>query len=487
MKCPKCGNEIKDGYLYCDKCGEEIRIVPDFDASDEDKINISFTDDIDTDGVIDELSKVETKEIAKEIDKEATREISIDKKKSHEKLDSNTPDDKFIIKALVLAGAICVVLVIIGLFVNNQVNSYYSVDNQYEKAFEQYENGEYDGSIKTLKHAMSIDSKDTRIKTLLADNYYSLAKYDESNAILYELLELYPDDLVIIEKIIANDEAKGDYSAINMLLQDISDEAIKEQYSKYIASNVVFSVPSGDYNEIINLELTSNDGSIIYYTTDGSEANENSYRYSEPLTLDNGEYIINAIAINDFGIKSENLACNYNVDFEVPDAPVVMTKSATYNVPALIEVNFADYDLCYYTIDGEEPTVDDNLYQGPIAMYIGDHTYKFAVISSKGVSSEVVEANINTELITLVDMDMAKTNLINYKMSKGTINPDYSYKCEQAYEYNNSTYYIINEYVKTSEDEVQTGNHYAVDVLTGLTFRAILNKSTGNYSLEALL
>ena len=29
MKCPNCGEELKEGYLYCEKCGEEIRIVPE--------------------------------------------------------------------------------------------------------------------------------------------------------------------------------------------------------------------------------------------------------------------------------------------------------------------------------------------------------------------------------------------------------------------------------------------------------------------------
>ena len=35
MKCPKCGTEIKDGNLYCEKCGEEIHIVPDFEPEIE--------------------------------------------------------------------------------------------------------------------------------------------------------------------------------------------------------------------------------------------------------------------------------------------------------------------------------------------------------------------------------------------------------------------------------------------------------------------
>ena len=40
MTCPKCGNEIKEGHLYCDVCGEEIRIVPDFDETVDDPLRL---------------------------------------------------------------------------------------------------------------------------------------------------------------------------------------------------------------------------------------------------------------------------------------------------------------------------------------------------------------------------------------------------------------------------------------------------------------
>ena len=33
MRCPKCGTEIPEGTLYCEKCGEDIHIVPDYDPS----------------------------------------------------------------------------------------------------------------------------------------------------------------------------------------------------------------------------------------------------------------------------------------------------------------------------------------------------------------------------------------------------------------------------------------------------------------------
>ena len=39
MKCPKCGYELTEGHLYCDNCGEEIRIVPDFEPEVEQTID----------------------------------------------------------------------------------------------------------------------------------------------------------------------------------------------------------------------------------------------------------------------------------------------------------------------------------------------------------------------------------------------------------------------------------------------------------------
>ena len=150
-----------------------------------------------------------------------------------------------------------------------------------------------------------------------------------------------------------------------------------------------------------------------------------------------------------------------------------------------VEIVIPDYELCYYTIDGDDPTPEDELYKGPIPMHIGKHTYKFAVISSKGTSSEVVTLETTLDLIVLIDMDMAKKAIINYKAAKGS--SDYTYKCEQAFVYNNETYYIINEYSESNDGLVQTGNHYAVDVLNGMSFRAILNESTGQFTLEALI
>lgn len=44
MKCPNCGNELEEGKLLCEHCGEEVKIVPDFDIELEDKLKESISD-----------------------------------------------------------------------------------------------------------------------------------------------------------------------------------------------------------------------------------------------------------------------------------------------------------------------------------------------------------------------------------------------------------------------------------------------------------
>ena len=43
MRCPKCGAELPDGFLYCEKCGEEIHVVPDYDPTLDVAIDVEGT------------------------------------------------------------------------------------------------------------------------------------------------------------------------------------------------------------------------------------------------------------------------------------------------------------------------------------------------------------------------------------------------------------------------------------------------------------
>ena len=39
MKCIYCGEELKEGSLYCPKCGKAVQIVPDYNIYDDDYLN----------------------------------------------------------------------------------------------------------------------------------------------------------------------------------------------------------------------------------------------------------------------------------------------------------------------------------------------------------------------------------------------------------------------------------------------------------------
>ena len=57
MKCPNCGEEIKEGYLYCEKCGEDIHIVPDYEPEWELSLMQSVGEILDEEAKERELEK----------------------------------------------------------------------------------------------------------------------------------------------------------------------------------------------------------------------------------------------------------------------------------------------------------------------------------------------------------------------------------------------------------------------------------------------
>ena len=42
MVCPNCKLELKEGMLYCENCGEEIKMVPEFDTDVEHEIQMTL-------------------------------------------------------------------------------------------------------------------------------------------------------------------------------------------------------------------------------------------------------------------------------------------------------------------------------------------------------------------------------------------------------------------------------------------------------------
>ena len=124
----------------------------------------------------------------------------------------------------------------------------------------------------------------------------------------------------------------------------------------------ISSLETGKQTKSGRIELISDNGAKIYYTTDGTNPTIKSTLYKAVIAFDK-TMTIKAIAVRD-GLISEMATLSYNL---VP-YPVVADKPAgTYDDSVIVEFRTkSDKDEMYYTTDGTEPSKSSTLFTQPI-------------------------------------------------------------------------------------------------------------------------
>lgn len=462
MKCPNCGAEMPDGYLYCEQCGEDIHIVPDFEPEVE--LNIEQT--------ISEIAE----DIWDEQDKSAVfAPLGIPKQ----------------IFWTVIIGFVCVVAVIVTVCLYR----YHSIDVQTQKAVQCVEQQKYDKAIRYYNRALELSEEDVSLKFKLAEVYFLKNNKVEYEYLLREIVNDAEASKEQIEsaygKLIAIYRARQDFNSINELLMASGNEDVLHTYQNYVAMPPEFSIQEGFYTDIQPLKLTAYGNGKIYYTLNGSVPNENSEQYITPIILEDGRHTVSAYFVNEYGIASEPVTKTYQIEIEALPKPVVDNVSGEYSVPTFIEIS-EDTEEIYYTTDGSVPTQSSMLYTGPIPMPLGKSVYKFIRIEG-GRSSDVVERSFNLVLDTEFTVEKAEQAVVDYSLKSGKIYNEegnayytsdrYKYYFQYAVNINDEGhYYVISEFIQ-SEDGTQTktGNHFALDVYNGRFFKLLIEDN--NYTL----
>ncbi len=130
----------------------------------------------------------------------------------------------------------------------------------------------------------------------------------------------------------------------------------------------VITPATGEYSEHQNVTITAEDGTTIYYTTDGSDPTSSSTPYEGTFAVHynaNGPTTIKAIAVDDEGNVSTIAEAVYTWI-----APKVTVRPATrevYNPTLTVVIGCNPVDATiYYTTDGSEPSSSNGtLYEGP--------------------------------------------------------------------------------------------------------------------------
>lgn len=446
MRCRSCGREIPDGMLRCKYCGEELRIVPDYNPLD-DVLEAQIKGSIDgTETPLDDyeymnrtaslrrstgsMTRAGRNTVAKRntvvsrntaVKRNTSSNMNRDtvasgrrntapgdrrntasggRKNTAPGAGRNAGNDrkrqaerkralrkKKMIRALVILGMTAVVLGVLGFLLYQ--NSYSGQMKKGNKALAEQQYSEAETYFK--KAVQKAPEK--------AEAYIGLAKIclaendkDGAEEIYRDAIDKYPESTAIYEACIKFYLETSQSKEIPVLLDEAND-SVRESLSTYIVSVPEFSLDDSEtFDDVQQLSLTVKSGDI-YYTTDGSEPTEKSRKYDEPIQISEGETTIKAIAVNKSGVPSLTETRTYTVEFPIEDAPAVTPSTGQYDEPVQITIQVPDGYTAYYTMDRSDPTMESNLYTGPIEMPAGSTIFKAVLVNGKGRLSGVTTRN----------------------------------------------------------------------------------------------
>lgn len=459
MKCPNCGADMKEDALYCEKCGEDIHIVPDFEPE------------------LEEAWQKTIDNIANDISDNNDIQAEPDNKKNQNRIKT------------VAVLCFCVLLIILAAVFSINIYHNFSLNYQTEMARKYSDSMNYDKAIKCYNRAIELDADNVLLKIELADVYFRQNNKMEYEYLLREIVKDENADEEQIEsaygKLIAIYRSRGDYQEINDFLLASGNSAVISAYQGYIAMEPEFSVIEGAYTSIQPLKLTAAGSGNIYYTTDGTDPDADSIRYTTPILLENGDYTIKAVYVSENNIYSSIATKTYHIEIDELPIPEVSVISGEYIFPINIEI-VDDLENVYYTTDGSTPDENSTLYTSPIPMPVGKSTFKFIRIEA-GMSSQVVECVYQLTMNTEFTPQNAEEKVVEYCMATGKIfdksghfeesSAAYKYQYQYVTNINNvDDFYVIMEIFRNAEGTLtRTGTYYAVNAYTEQIYKLLID------------
>lgn len=456
MICPKCGKDILDGHMYCEDCGYEINLVPEFEAKVEDHI---------------------TESIQNVVDKAKLNEESTQNKEKRNKVFYISTSLAAVLAFLLVSVLICGITIWRqSSFVQEMLVEYYIDDEDYDKA------------ITYLKDTIAKDPSKISLQFKLCELYMTLGEeevaLDIYDTIAKDTTYTFEERVATIEKIVSYYAGQKKYKLISEYLSDFDDEKIQMAFLDYMVAPVEFSQTEGTYTSLITLKLSSNAIGTIYYTTDGSKPTKRSPEFMNTIFLEPGENVVSAFFVNDYGVESKVVTKTYTIESKRVNPPEVLTYSGSYNCPVKVNLE-KDYNTrVFYTTDGSVPNANSNLYSGSLYLPVGKSTFKFIAIDPRGNVSDVVTREYEVTLDTDLTPEFAEALLVEYLVGKGNqsdgnghIKVDdthifvYEYLYPISLEVGKDCYYFA-EVLRdtTTKEQARTNSYYGVDIRTNTVY-----------------
>lgn len=432
MKCRYCGHDIPDGILYCETCGKEVRIVPDYNPLDDmltAQIKVAINGEENEEDYLDYETGGSNSETGNASARRNTGRTStgrtptgrtstgrtaagkspagrsgtgrtgsirrnstgkiVDDREQRRRQAERRKALKRKKRRRVLLILFLFLALIVGASVVLYQNSYTGIVKKGNKALQ---SKEYEQAVGYFEKAIAKKPEKTEAYVGLSNVYLKQDDVTKAEEVFLNAIDSQPQNADIYEAFIDFYLDTEQPMEIPKLLDD-ADESITEALAGYVISPPEFSLDDDEtYDDVQQLSLTS-EAETIYYTTDGSEPTLESTKYTEPIQLDEGETTIKAIAVNKKGVPSLSDKKTYVIELPIEDAPAVSPSTGQYEEAMKIEIKVPDGYEAYYTTSGDDPTTASNKYTGPISMPKGETLFKAVLVNAQGRLSGVTTRN----------------------------------------------------------------------------------------------
>lgn len=431
MRCRYCGHDIPDGILYCEQCGKEVRIVPDYNPLD-DVLAAQIKGSIDgTERPLDDYEYVTSSVSSRRntnpgprsnTNPGSRRNVNSGQRKQTQSQRRNTTakkrpntgrmtgnlseaeqrkrnaakkralKKKKRQRAAIIISFSLVLLCILG-FILYQ-NSY---SGQNRKGYRALSGREFEKASGYFTNAVKKNPERGEAYTGISKVYIAQNNLTKAEETFLSAIERYPDQAEIYEACILFYMDTDQVTSVSPLLED-APESVRETLSVYVSDPPEFTLDSSvTYDDVQQLSLTTS-GSEIFYTDDGTDPTINSTKYSEPLQIEEGETTISAISVNKKGIPSLPVSETYSVELPIADAPPVTPSTGQYDEETNITITVPEGYVAYYTTDRTNPTAESTRYTGPVSMPEGSTIFKAILIDAKGRTSGITTRNYELTL-----------------------------------------------------------------------------------------
>lgn len=178
----------------------------------------------------------------------------------------------------------------------------------------------------------------------------------------------------------------------------------------YVATTAAptFSVAAGEYSEAKSVELScATDGATIYYTTDGTDPDDNSDEYTGAISITETT-TLKAIAIKS-GVESDVATATYTMNR--PVAPAFDVAEGVFDEAFDLHLSTETADATiYYTTNGSTPTTGSSEYSTKVAISAATTTVK-AIAVKNGLTSDVSSATYTYDSRTTPTFTLSTTSL----------------------------------------------------------------------------